>query len=53
MSVIRKRGSAYSNYKNEGRVARLCIAIFADCGGGVSYGYLLNPQHKGRIAGGV
>ena len=27
MSVIRKRGSAYSNYKNEGRVARLCIAI--------------------------
>lgn len=27
MSVLKKRGGAYSNYKNEGRIARLCIAI--------------------------
>lgn len=26
MSVIKKRGSVYSNYKNEGRIARICIA---------------------------
>lgn len=27
MSVMKKRGGAYANFKNEGRIARLCIAV--------------------------